>query len=103
MQSRKTEMLNWNWLGNAPELKLAMYAPAMPPKKAPIAYAQVFVRINGIPIAPAAVSSSRMAIHARPSRDSRSRSEQKTASSRSAQRGPEEEAFAVERALVADG
>jgi len=41
MQSRKTEMLNWNWLGNAPELKLAMYAPAIPPKNAPIAYAQV--------------------------------------------------------------
>ena len=23
MQSRKIEMLKWNWLGNAPELKLA--------------------------------------------------------------------------------
>jgi hypothetical protein len=37
MQSRNTEMLKLNWLGNAPELKLAMYAPAAPPKKAPIA------------------------------------------------------------------
>src|ERR1051326_3600363 len=47
MQSRKTEMLKSNWLGKAPELKVAMYAPAMPPKNAPPAYAQVFVRISG--------------------------------------------------------
>jgi hypothetical protein len=37
MQRMKTEMLKSNWLGNAPWLKLAMYAPAMPPKNAPIA------------------------------------------------------------------
>ena len=37
MQSRKTEMLKSNWVGNAPELKVAMYAPAIPPKNAPIA------------------------------------------------------------------
>ena len=37
MQSRKTEMLKLNWLGKAPALKLAMYAPATPPKNAPIA------------------------------------------------------------------
>src|SRR6185503_12498453 len=41
------------------------------------AYAQVFVRISGTPIAAAAVSSSRIAIHARPRRESRSRTEQK--------------------------
>jgi len=39
------------------------------------------VRINGIPIAAAAVSSSRIAIHARPSREYWSRSEQKTVKS----------------------
>ena len=50
----------------------------MPPKNAPAAYAHVFVRISGTPIAAAAVSSSRIAIHARPSRESRSRIEQKT-------------------------
>jgi hypothetical protein len=50
----------------------------MPPKKAPIAYAHVFVRISGTPIAAAAVSSSRIAIHARPSRESRRRIEQNT-------------------------
>ena len=50
----------------------------MPPKNAPLAYAHVFVRISGIPIAAAAVSSSRIAIHARPSREYCRRSEQNT-------------------------
>ena len=50
----------------------------MPPKNAPLAYAQVFVRISGTPIAAAAVSSSRIAIQARPSRENCSRNEQKT-------------------------
>ena len=50
----------------------------MPPKKAPIAYDHVFVRMSGTPIAAAAVSSSRIAIHARPSRESRMRTQQKT-------------------------
>ena len=53
----------------------------MPPKNAPAAYAQVFVRISGTPIAAAAVSSSRIAIQARPSRESRRRREQKTVKS----------------------
>src|SRR5262249_37651893 len=82
MQSRKTEMLKSNWVGNAPELNEAMNAPAMPPKKAPIAYDHVFVRISGTPIAPAAVSSSRIAIQARPRRESRRRQLQNTVSSR---------------------
>ena len=42
-----------------------------------IAYDHVFVRISGMPIAEAAISSSRIAIHARPRRESRRRSEQK--------------------------
>ena len=56
----------------------------MPPKKAPSAYAQVFVRISGTPIAAAAVSSSRIAIQARPSRESLSLTQQKTVIRRSA-------------------
>ena len=50
----------------------------MPPKNAPAAYAHVFVRISGTPMAAAAVSSSRIAIHARPSRESRSLTLQNT-------------------------
>ena len=42
------------------------------------AYDHVFVRMSGMPIAAAAVSSSRIAIQARPSLESRSRTEQKT-------------------------
>src|SRR5918912_1706826 len=72
------EMLNEKSPGKVDCLKLAKYAPATPPKKAPVAYAHVFVRINGTPIAAAAVSSSRIAIHARPSRESRNRHEQNT-------------------------
>ena len=53
----------------------------MPPKNAPAAYAHVFVRISGTPIAAAAVSSSRIAIQARPSRESRRRTQQKTVKS----------------------
>ena len=56
----------------------------MPPKNAPIAYAHVFVRISGMPIAAAAVSSSRIAIHARPRRESRRRTQQKTVNRMSA-------------------
>ena len=56
----------------------------MPPKKAPIAYDHVFVRIRGTPMAAAAVSSSRIAIQARPRRESRSRTEQKTVNRRRA-------------------
>ena len=37
MHSRKTEMLKSNCVGNAPELKVAMYAPAISPKNAPTA------------------------------------------------------------------
>ena len=37
MHSRKMEILKSNWLGNAPELNVATYAPAIPPKNAPIA------------------------------------------------------------------
>src|SRR3954467_268893 len=83
MQSRNTEMLKSNWVGNAPELNEAMKAPAIPPKKAPIAYDHVFVRISGTPIAPAAVSSSRIAIQARPSRENCKRYEQNTVKSTS--------------------
>ncbi len=45
----------------------------MPPKAAPIAYASSLVLTSGIPIDTAATSSSRSAIQARPSRESRSR------------------------------
>src|SRR5204863_7960599 len=67
------EMLNEKSFGKVELLKLAKNAPATPPKNAPLAYAQVFVRISGMPIAAAAISSSRIATHARPSRESRSR------------------------------
>src|SRR5689334_13827494 len=78
MQRMKTEMLKKKSLGNVADLKLAKNAPAMPPKKAPVAYDHVFVRISGTPIAAAAISSSRIATHARPSFESRRRHEQKT-------------------------
>ena len=58
-------------------MKDPKYAPATPPKNAPEAYAQVLVRMSGIPMAAAATSSSRIAIHARPSRESRMRRLQK--------------------------
>ncbi len=45
----------------------------MPPNMAPIAYADSFVRTDGMPIEMAATSSSRNATHARPSRESRRR------------------------------
>ena len=73
-----TEMLKKKSSGNVADLKLAKYAPATPPKKAPVAYDHVLVRISGTPIAAAAISSSRIAIHARPSRESRRRIEQNT-------------------------
>src|SRR3954464_9892540 len=74
----KAEMLKLKSFGNVELLNDAKYAPATPPKNAPVAYAHVFVRISGIPIAAAAVSSSRIAIHARPRRESRSRRLQNT-------------------------
>ena len=45
----------------------------MPPNVAPSEYANSFVRTSGMPIETAATSSSRSAIHARPSRESRTR------------------------------
>ena len=83
MQRMNTEMLKKKSPGNVAHLKLAKYAPATPPKNAPVAYAHVFVRISGTPIAAAAVSSSRIAIQARPSRESRRRHEQNTVNSTS--------------------
>src|SRR3954462_11307408 len=74
----KAEMLKLKSFGNDELLNDAKYAPATPPKNAPVAYAHVFVRISGIPIAAAAVSSSRIAIHARPRREYCRRSEVKT-------------------------
>ncbi len=47
--------------------------PVAPAKAAPIAKASSFVRVGSTPMAPAAVSSSRIAIQARPMRESRSR------------------------------
>src|SRR5437763_16483002 len=78
IERMKAEMLKLKSFGNVELLKDAKYAPATPPKNAPVAYAHVLVRINGMPIAAAAVSSSRIAIHARPRREYCSRSEQKT-------------------------
>ena len=45
----------------------------MPPKAPPAAYANSFVLTSGTPMLAAATSSSRRAIHARPSRESRRR------------------------------
>src|SRR5438093_10512113 len=73
IERMKAEMLNEKSFGNVDCLKLAKYAPATPPKNAPVAYDHVFVRISGTPIAAAAVSSSRIAIHARPILESRRR------------------------------
>src|ERR671929_307615 len=78
IERMNAEMLKLKSFGNVELLNDAKYAPATPPKNAPVAYAQVLVRINGTPIAAAAVSSSRIAIQARPSRESRSRIEQNT-------------------------
>ncbi len=83
MQRMKIEKLKRKSSGKTPCLKEPYQAPAMPPKNAPLAYAQVFVRISGIPIAAAATSSSRIAIQARPKRESRSRRLQKIVISRS--------------------
>src|SRR4051795_1639551 len=83
IERMNAEMLKLKSFGNVELLNDAKYAPATPPKKAPVAYAHVFVRISGIPIAAAAVSSSRIAIHARPRREYCSRSEQKIVISRS--------------------
>src|SRR5436190_7540435 len=77
IERMNAEMLNEKSPGNVDCLKLAKYAPATPPKNAPVAYAQVLVRMSGTPIAAAAVSSSRIAIHARPRRESRNRRLQK--------------------------
>src|SRR5207237_10320235 len=73
IERMNAEMLNEKSFGKVELLKLAKNAPATPPKNAPLAYAQVFVRISGIPIAAAAISSSRIATHARPRREARSR------------------------------
>src|SRR4029453_789602 len=86
MQRMNTEMLKKKSLGNVADLKLAKNAPATPPKNAPVADDHVFVRISGTPMAAAAISSSRIAIHARPSLESRRRQEQKTVN-RSSTRG----------------
>src|SRR5436190_20795234 len=77
IERMKAEMLNEKSFGNVDCLKLAKYAPATPQKNAPVAYAQVFVRISGTPIAAAAVSSCRIAIQAGPGLEARSRSLQK--------------------------
>ena len=45
----------------------------MPPNAPPVAYARSFVRTSGTPMLAAATSSSRSAIQARPSRESRRR------------------------------
>ena len=71
IERMRIEMLKKKSSGKTPVLIVANQAPATPPKNAPDAYAHVFVRISGMPIAAAAVSSSRIAIHARPSRESR--------------------------------
>src|SRR3954447_8546759 len=84
IERMNAEMLKLKSFGNVELLNDAKYAPATPPKNAPVAYAHVFVRISGMPIAAAAVSSSPIAIHARPSRESRSPIEQKTVISTSA-------------------
>ena len=78
IERMNAEMLKLKSFGNVELLKDAKYAPATPPKNAPVAYAHVFVFISGTPIAAAAVSSSRIAIHARPRRESRSRRLQNT-------------------------
>src|SRR3954464_8019699 len=83
IERMNAEMLKLKSFGNVELLNDAKYAPATPPKNAPVAYAHVFVRISGTPIAAAAVSSSRIAIHARPRRESRSLIEQKTVTSTS--------------------
>ena len=84
MQRMKIEIWKPKSSGKTPCLNEAKKAPATPPKNAPDAYAHVFVRIRGMPIAAAAISSSRIAIQARPSRESRSRRLQKTVISSSA-------------------
>ena len=84
MQRMKTETLKLNVSGNTPCWNDANQAPATPPKNAPDAYDHVFVRMSGMPIAAAAVSSSRIAIQARPSLESRNRIEQNSVTSTSA-------------------
>ena len=83
MQRMKTETLKLNVSGNTAVWNDPNQAPATPPKNAPEAYDHVFVRMSGMPMAAAAVSSSRIAIHARPSLESRRRIEQKSVTSTS--------------------
>ena len=69
----KIEKPNWNWLA----LTLLRYgprnAPEMPPNAPPAAYESSLVFTSGTPMLAAATSSSRSAIQARPSRESRRR------------------------------
>ena len=100
MQRMNTEMLKKKSSGNVADLKLAKNAPATPPKNAPVAYDHVFVRMSGTPIAAAAISSSRIAIHARPRRESRRRTEQNTVKRTSSERGPVERLVEVGRLQI---
>ena len=84
MQSTKTEMLKSKSVGEGAVLKPRRRRPPTPPKNAPIANDHASSASAATPIAAAAISSSRIAIQARPSRESRSRTEQKTVTSSSA-------------------
>jgi hypothetical protein len=74
-----TETGNWNISGVAVVSLATWNVPARPAMPAPIANASSLYRTWSTPIAPAAISSSRIAIHARPTRDSWSRNETNTA------------------------
>ena len=67
----KIEKENSNWAALTTPRYEAKNAPEIPPNAAPVPYARSLVRTMGIPAQAAADSSSRIAIHARPMRESR--------------------------------
>ena len=67
----KIENDSSNWAGLTTPRYEAKNAPAIPPNAAPVPYARSLVRAMGIPAQAAADSSSRIATHARPKRESR--------------------------------
>ncbi len=69
----KIENENWNWSAFTVFRYDPRNTPDIPPKAAPVPYASSLVLTSGTPIDAAATSSSRRAIQARPSRESRRR------------------------------
>ena len=88
MARMKIEKPNWNWFAFTLEKYAPRNAPEMPPNAPPVAYASSFVFTSGTPMLAAATSSSRRAIQARPSFESRRRMFTNSTTSTIANDGP---------------